>query len=174
MQISDNIRLEALDLCHAQDVFSALDSNRDTMREWLPFVDLTNRIEDSIEFIQLERMTTNKTYAVIFKGQFVGLAGIKDINLSDLRAEIGYWIVPGFQNQGIATSVSHFLTDYAFDELGLNRMQIRVGVNNAKSNRVATKLGYVLEGIEREGEKEVWGFSDINVYSLLKREWETR
>jgi ribosomal-protein-serine acetyltransferase len=62
---------------------------------------------------------------------------------------------------------------YAFEHLKVNRIQIKVAVDNLKSNRIPQKLGFTFEGVERDGELLVDDrFTDINVYSLLKNEFE--
>ncbi len=170
--INNEIVLEPLDLKHAGDVFYTINTYRDQLREWLPFVDKTEKVEDTVTFIEYGKTTDDLTFAIIYNGRFAGLVGLKDLNYPNRRGEIGYWISPEFQNRGLATTCSRFLIDYGFYEMNLNRIQIRIGVGNVKSNRVAEKLNFRFEGIERDGELLISGFHNINVYSLLKSEWE--
>ena len=60
---------------------------------------------------------------------------------------------------------------FAFSKLGLNRVQIKAGVGNAHSSRIPERLGFKFEGIERAGEKFPDHYQDLEVYSLLKKEW---
>ena len=65
------------------------------------------------------------------------------------------------------------LIDYAFDELELNRIAIKCAVGNQPSKNIPMRLGFVFEGIERDGELFPDGhFVDLEVYSLLKKEWK--
>lgn len=168
--INENIRLELLILSHADAIFETINTHRNSLREWLPFVDYTKSVKDSIEFINYNTSSGDITYAVFYKNSFAGLVGIKDIDEVNKKAEIGYWISPEFQNKGIATSACLLLINYCFSELALNRIQIRIGTQNIKSNRVAEKLKFKFEGIQRDGELLSSGFHDLNVFSLLKRE----
>ena len=60
--------------------------------------------------------------------------------------------------------------DYVFDEMNFNRIQLKAATGNFKSQRVAKRLGFREEGIERESELHQRGFVDLIVYSLLKAE----
>ena len=55
----------------------------------------------------------------------------------------------------------------------MNRIQIRCAVGNIPSNAVLKRLGFTLEGTEREGELLTSGeYVNVNVYSILKKEIE--
>lgn len=170
--VNKDIRLELLELSHAEVIFQTIDTHRSILRKWLPFVDYTKEVNDSIEFINYTANTGDLTFTIFYKNIFAGLVGIKDIDEANQKAEIGYWISPEFQNKGIATTTSNFLIAHSFNELNLNRLQVRIGTKNVQSNRVAEKLKFRLEGIQRDGELLVSGFHDLNVYSLLKKEYK--
>ena len=59
---------------------------------------------------------------------------------------IGYWIDRNFANRGYTTKAVEMLTQYAFDELKLHRVEINLRPENSSSRRVAEKAGYVFEG----------------------------
>ncbi len=173
-RIDDNIFLKELEVSDAQDIFNAIDKSRDYLREWLPFVDMTHRIEDSIAFAesvaQVSPSARESVYAILFNGSFSGLIGFKSTDLLNRKTEIGYWLTEEFQHKGIITKSCRKLIRFAFDDLDFNRVQIKVAVKNFRSQRVAERLGCTREGIERDGELLINGFTDLYVYSLLKRD----
>lgn len=59
---------------------------------------------------------------------------------------IGYWIDRNFANRGYTTKAVEILTQYAFDELKLHRVEINLRPENASSRRVAEKAGFIFEG----------------------------
>lgn len=66
------------------------------------------------------------------------------------------------------------LCRYAFTELYMNRITIRCAAGNIPSKKIPQCLGFRFEGSEREGELPADGnFTDLEFYSLLKREWES-
>ncbi|CAB4884741.1 unannotated protein [freshwater metagenome] len=65
-------------------------------------------------------------------------------------AHIGYWIDRNYAGRGFTTDAVSTLTKYAFDALGLHRIEINIRPENAASIRVAMKSGYHIEGNRAE------------------------
>lgn len=81
-------------------------------------------------------------------GQMVGQINLGGIAFGALRgANIGYWIDQGHSNRGITTEAVITLTEYAFVELRLHRIEIAFRPENDASKRVAEKSGYSYEGM---------------------------
>lgn len=63
------------------------------------------------------------------------------------------------------------LITYGFEELGLNRIEIKAAVENLKSQAIPEKLNFKKEGILRQAEFVNEKFLDLTLYSLLKEEY---
>lgn len=61
-------------------------------------------------------------------------------------AHIGYWIDKNYAGRGLTTDAVKTLTNFAFEGLGLHRIEINIRPENAASIRVAEKAGYHFEG----------------------------
>lgn len=171
--VTDAIQLRLLSTEDIPDIFRILDGEREYMREWLPFVDHTHKEEDTAKAVERMKDSPSKQFTIRYNGDIVGLIGFKDLDDTNKKIEIGYWLSQYQQGKGIMTRSVKALLAYAFDLLGMNRVQIKVAVANAKSNRIPRRLGFQLEGVERDGELLVDNkYTDINVYSLLKREYK--
>ena len=178
LHISSTITLKPLSLSDAADIFRVIDSERAYLGKWLPFVPYTKTVDDSIQFVESVLSAPEETREMVFsiyaENIFVGLIGLKfaQYDKANKRAEIGYWLSEEHQKKGIVTQSVSALLDYAFSELGLNRVQIRCAVGNIPSKNIPRRLGFLLEGIERDGELLPDNqFADIEVYSILKKEW---
>lgn len=57
--------------------------------------------------------------------------------------EIGYWVRVGHTGRGYATAAARRLTEIAFEDPSVDRVEIRHDATNARSSRVPAKLGYV-------------------------------
>lgn len=78
----------------------------------------------------------------------------------------------GVSREGVITKSVNKLCEFAFRELEINRIQIKCAVGNIPSKNIPKRLGFVFEGIEREGELLSGGiYTDIEVYSKLKSEF---
>ncbi len=60
-------------------------------------------------------------------------------------AHIGYWIDKNYAGRGFTTDAVNTLTRFAFEQLGLHRIEINIRPENAASIRVAEKAGYLFE-----------------------------
>jgi ribosomal-protein-serine acetyltransferase len=72
----------------------------------------------------------------------------------------------------LITKSCRALIDYAFNELNLNRVEIRCGVGNIKSRKIPEKLGFREEGTIREAEWLHDRFIDLVIYGMLSSEWK--
>lgn len=173
IQVSEDVVLYPLSVDDIFKIFNTLDQEREYMREWLPFVDTTRGVEDTGNFVKHVLESEDLQFTICYKDQFVGLIGFKDTDKDNKKTEIGYWLSQYAQGKGIMSKSVFKLLEYAFNDLSMNRVQIKVAVGNHKSRRIPERLGFQLEGIERDGELLVDGiFTDIAVYSLLKREFQ--
>jgi ribosomal-protein-alanine N-acetyltransferase len=77
----------------------------------------------------------------------VGQITMGGVILGALRgAHIGYWIDKNYAGRGFTTDAVNTLTRFAFEGLGLHRIEINIRPENAASIRVAQKAGYIFEG----------------------------
>jgi ribosomal-protein-serine acetyltransferase len=173
--IDGTLKLIKLRLESAPNIFSAIDENRENLRLWLPFVDQTRKKQDTEIFIKSILHTTcpkkDLIYEIWSSGEFAGLIALKEIDDWNKKTELGYWIIAQFEGKGLVTRSCKALIDLSFSELGLNRVQLKAAIGNARSCLVAERLGFRMEGIEREGEQYHRQRYDLIVYSILKREW---
>ena len=173
LNIDEDLSLRPLRKEDATGIFHILDTYRDNMRRWLPFVDSTLSVEDSEAFTESVEFGDEEVFAIIYKGQFAGIIGFKYSEPGNNRTEIGYWLSPEFQRLGIMTRCVRTLCGYAFETLGMHRIAIKCAVGNTASIAIPQKLGFRLEGIERDGELLCDGnYTDIESWSLLSDEFD--
>ena len=175
IQVTESVLLKEIEFSDASDIFIAIDSQREYLGKWLPFVDKTKEIADSHNFIKSVSDTPSEnreyTFVIHYNGVFAGVIGFKSTDKLNKRTEIGYWLSEPFQKLGIITASVKKLMQFAYDDLGMNRIQIKCAVGNIPSRNIPRKLGYTFEGIERAGELLSGDvFTDIAVYSKLKND----
>lgn len=82
-------------------------------------------------------------------GLFAGLALAPSIDAEAREVELGYLVAPAARGRGVATEMLRFLTRWAFEEAGAMRAQLLINFDNAASQAVARRCGYVLDGTLR-------------------------
>ncbi|GEM69817.1 ribosomal-protein-serine acetyltransferase [Sphingobacterium mizutaii NBRC 14946 = DSM 11724] len=173
IEIDQNLSLKAIVESDAIRMFNIINSQREYLGEWLPFVQFTNKVEDSKGFVEMamlsRKLKKDYVYKICFDDRMIGLIGTKETDLLNKNTEIGYWLSQEFQNQGIMTRSVEALIQELFEELKLERIQICCAIGNEKSINIPKRLGFKLEGTKRNGEwMGNFQFRDLLVFSRLK------
>lgn len=80
-------------------------------------------------------------------------------------------IGPRGRDRGVGTEAVRLVVGYAFEQLGLRRIQLEAYAFNHRALRVYEKVGFVREGLRRETEFKNGAWVDEVVMGLLDREW---
>jgi RimJ/RimL family protein N-acetyltransferase len=107
-------------------------------------------------------------WAVEEDGLVVGSVGLRGVNLVDRWVSAAYWVLPEARGHGVAPRALSAATAYAFDRLGLHRVQLQHALGNAASCRVAEKAGFRLEGLLRESCRLAEGFVDEHQHVRIR------
>jgi RimJ/RimL family protein N-acetyltransferase len=101
-------------------------------------------------------------------GAFLGFAAIVALELDARQGELGYMVAPAARGRGTSVRAVGLLTRWAFDDLGLERLELRIDVANAASERVARRAGYRRDGVLRNAHFKEGMRSDTGVWSRLR------
>jgi RimJ/RimL family protein N-acetyltransferase len=93
---------------------------------------------------------TGYTFAVTdADDDILGCMSVTAINRDHEIGWVAYWTMEHARGRGVATDAARAITDWAFAELGLFRLETGHRTDNVASCKVATRAGYAVEGIER-------------------------
>lgn len=176
--IDQDISMRMLAAFDAERLFKMTDESREYLRKWLPWVDDTVTVDDSLQFIknafQLHAEQKSLTAGIFYKEELVGVAGFNHFDWRNQIGFIGYWLSAPYQGHGIMTRVVSELTDYAFTELKLNRLEIRAAKDNIRSQAIPKRLGYEKEGLLRQAELLYGTYVDHVVYGMISENWNPK
>lgn len=100
----------------------------------------------------------------------LGGGSVYGIDLDQGRATVGYWVAPGARGRGVATHAVRLVAGWAFEALGIARLELTCGPDNLASQRVALRCGFVQEGVMRSHLPFKGGRRDTVLFSLLPGE----
>ena len=128
-------------------------------------------LEAAREWIEPQRQSWQHGKAAVFAicldGDFIGVIGL-EIESSDERAELGYWVGKAWWGQGYCTEATIAVIEFAFQSLQLNRIYAYHWERNRASGRVMEKSGMMREGSLKQHTKR-WGrFEDVAVWGIVK------
>jgi RimJ/RimL family protein N-acetyltransferase len=111
---------------------------------------------------------SREAFAIVDEaGGFLGLALAPRIELDERTAELGYVVAPAARGRGVATEALRQLTHWAFSDLGMERLELLISVENEASKRVAEHCGYVREGVLRSLHVKQDVREDTEIWSRL-------
>lgn len=100
-------------------------------------------------------------------GDKIGVVSVYYYKPEHKKAEVGYWILPEFWNQGIISEVLQTVIKYWQEEKKLHRLEAMVEEENTGSIRVLEKAGFLHEGTMRDYEIKFGNYINLRMYSLL-------
>ncbi len=106
--------------------------------------------------------------------QYAGSTRFYDVQLANKTLQLGYtWYGKQFQRTGLNRYCKYLLLQFAFETLGIERVEFRADANNARSVAAMKAIGCTVEGILRSHlPMPNGGRRDSIVLSILKTEWE--
>jgi ribosomal-protein-alanine N-acetyltransferase len=163
---TERLRIEALEMRHAQAMLEYYERNREHLKRWEP---ARNEEFYTIAFQQsiVERAREEEEKGL--GARFVAFEDGSDeivaaVNLSNVRrgvihaAVIGYSVDEQWQGRGYATEAAGAVIRYAFETLNLHRVETSYQPENTASGRVLRRLGFAVQGYARD-------------YLLINGEW---
>ncbi|MCU1429150.1 MAG: N-acetyltransferase [Actinomycetia bacterium] len=117
---------------------------------------------------QARRLGRSATFAVIDRSLGV-LGGQCGVALDRTRnaGEAFYWVAAPSRRKGVASAALRLLVRYAFDTLGLERVELKIDPENAASQAVARAGGFTYEGTLRSDQPFKGRRMDSQVWSRL-------
>ncbi|SDX13361.1 GNAT family N-acetyltransferase [Paenibacillus sp. CF384] len=174
--INADLKLHILQIHHADEIYAAIQKNREHIGEFLPWALTTTSVDEVKLYIEyeLKRFAGNNgvSCGIFYQDRYIGNISVQDINWKHRKTSIGYWLCADYQGKGFMTEACRTIIRHIFQELELNRIEIRVREDNARSKAVPLRLGFLQEGIIRAAEYNKGHYHDHLVYGLLKSEWK--
>ncbi len=129
-----------------------------------------------IEFALNARTAGNEYPFIVFDKRTQSYAGSTryyDIQLQHLTLQLGFtWYGKAFQGTGLNKHCKFLLLQFAFEQMGMERVEFRADNNNARSIAAMKSIGCTPEGVLRSHAIKADGSRrDSIVLSILKNEW---
>ena len=106
--------------------------------------------------------------------EFAGSTRFYDIQLFHKTLQLGYtWYGKKFHGSGLNKHCKYLLLQFAFEQIGMERVEFRADNTNARSIAAMKSIGCIEEGVLRSNTiKADETRRDSIVLSILKAEWE--
>ena len=158
-----------------------LAANQKRLKQWEPWAAKPPVLQETRSFLEasgrnwMDGSELPVAIAVKQDGRW-HLAGALSLTITrySRSGEIGYWIGGEYEGRGLVTRAAAAVLDQAFGPLELERVSLHTDPANERSRAVARRLGFVQEGVIRQGTAFADDRRDEIVYGLLAEEWHKR
>jgi len=147
------LRPHQLEDCDA--MYAAITESISEISPWLPWCHAGYSRDETAAFIKVAGAAwddgSHYPFAILAAtdGAFLGGIAINHIAKPNHLANVGYWVRTSRTRKGIASAAVRLVSRYAFDTLGLTRLEIACIPTNTASRHVAEKVGAKFEAVAR-------------------------
>ena len=103
-----------------------------------------------------------------------GIVGLERISPVNRDAVIALYVDHAIRRQGVGIRASALILDFAFRQLGLNRVTSYYRNDNASSRDLVSQAGFEVEGTMRQAWFSDGRFHDMIVVGILAKDWKMR
>jgi len=175
IELDEHLALGLLELRHRSDLLNLMARNRQHLRGWFPDFDVDATEQGVKRRIRqvYEGLARGEGFAagIFFDGVLCGYISQNDWNGAARSCALEYWLDAAFQGYGLITQTIAAVIDIGFGEQGLERIEIRIAVDNTRSRAVMDGLDIPLEGIARGAERRYGRQYDQAVYGVTPAIW---
>ncbi|ALM82604.1 GNAT family N-acetyltransferase [Bordetella sp. N] len=151
----DGLILRAFEDSDAEEYAQAARESADTVGRWMTWCTPSFSEQNALDWFKQCRdslsVELGYEYGIFAadSGRFLGGAGLNSIDHQHLFCNLGYWVRSSEQRRRIASRAVQALVPYAFNTLGLHRIEIVVATGNEASEAVARGYGAHFECVAR-------------------------
>jgi len=112
-------------------------------------------------------------FAVVPDGQetAVGLFQVRQLDTMFSTAEWGFALGSAYWGSGVFTKGAELVLDFAFDAIGVHRLEARACIENGRGNGALRKMGAVKEGVLRKSFVRGGKQFDQALWTILGEDW---
>ena len=170
---TERLILRAWTLDDVNDLVEGL--NNINVSKWMSYTPFPYKEEDAIDYITKSINDKAYNFAIVLKSEnkVIGGTQLRNIDLVHGTAGGGIWINEKYHGKGYGSEAWGARIKYAFEVLGLRRLENGYFEGNEKSWDMQKKFGCKQEGIRREKYIPLSTGIVTNEYitGLLKDEW---
>jgi len=167
------VSLRELRVSDAPTLFSML-TTREAARFISPPPTTIEGFEAFIEWTHRERAAGRYIcFAVVPEGMdsAIGIFQLRQLEPTFSTAEWGFAIGAPYWGTGVFMDAGRLVVEFAFESVGVHRLEARAAVVNGRGNGALAKIGAVKEAVLRQSFLRHGEYLDQALWSIVKDDW---
>jgi ribosomal-protein-serine acetyltransferase len=176
--VGPRVTLSPIEPADGPDLWEAVDSSREHLLPWLPWVPFNDSLQTSQRYAEACADDWDHGRALRFAirsradQRLLGVVGLDNCVHLHRNCDLGYWLTAGATGRGLMTEAATRCVAFAFNVVGMRRVRCAAAVHNSRSLRVIEGMGFQREGVARSAELLADEWVDHVVFSLLSTDPE--
>lgn len=169
--VDEELHLRPFRFTDSPQLYQAIHESLQDLTPWMSWATRNYTEMSAREYITIARARwddhTFYAFAITRGDQILGACTLSSIHSIYHFCNLGYWVRTSCRGQGIAGRAARLTARFAFEELGLIRVEIVIALDNQASIRVAEKIGAHYEGTLLNRMLVGESVYDAHMYSLV-------
>jgi [ribosomal protein S5]-alanine N-acetyltransferase len=104
----------------------------------------------------------------------IGIFQLRELEPGFGTAEWGFAIGSAYWGSGVFQEGAELMVDFAFEVVGVHRLEARAAVKNGRGNGALRKIGAVQEGLLRKSFQKDGEYLDQALWTILREDWSAK
>jgi ribosomal-protein-alanine N-acetyltransferase len=104
----------------------------------------------------------------------IGIFQLRELEPGFGTAEWGFAIGSAYWGTGVFLEGAELMVNFAFDSVGVHRLEARAAVRNGRGNGALRKIGAIQEGLLRKSFYKNGEYLDQALWTILDEDWKAR
>jgi [ribosomal protein S5]-alanine N-acetyltransferase len=104
----------------------------------------------------------------------IGIFQLRELEPGFGTAEWGFAIGSPYWGTGVFQEGAELLVSFAFEQVGVHRLEARAAVRNGRGNGALRKIGAVQEGVLRKSFLKNGEYLDQSLWTILDEDWQAK
>jgi len=153
----------------AERVTETIRASYQHLTPWMAWAKPDHQVEDTLRWIQRTDDPASHPFMILDPDEhYVGSAGLSSIDARNLIVNVGYWLAPDATGFGYATRATNLLIRYAIEQVGMERAEVWMSVENQPSQQVAERSIATYEATLRQCLRYEGRNHDAHCYSYVR------
>lgn len=149
-----SITLRRFEAGDAHELLSALNETRADLQRWSGLGEHDTTLSEVVVRLAAMELAFDQRKRLAFailddEGRFSGSCALERIDWHARTFQLGYWLRTSGRGRGLVSEAVRTMTRYAFSDLAAIRVSIWTDERNGRSANVATRVGFLREGLLR-------------------------
>ncbi|HEY3876090.1 MAG TPA: GNAT family N-acetyltransferase [Candidatus Kapabacteria bacterium] len=168
---TERLRLRQLKISDLEDLHAYYSDPETAI--YVPFIAFTS-VTKTEELLKRVAQEFDERKSILFgierksDGKIMGITDIYRLSLPNHRMELGWGLARAFWGFGYMTEAVRAFIRFAFEEMGMHRIEAECQTDNIRSIRVAERCGMRLEATRVENEINKGCFVSNHVYAIVR------